>query len=130
MNRRTGPAGLSLTCLPLLRFLPISVDVGLNTLVLIAEDNRVTYGRGGLKLGAKLGVEYELTGFKCTCQCLVVCRDASTLTCSPNEQSHRLRPTVAEPHGRLALDAPPLRLLRNNGTFGPMCLPGPCAQRA
>ena len=51
-----------------------------------------------LKLGAKLGVEYELTGFERTCRCLVVCRDASMLTCSPNEQPHRLRPTVAEPH--------------------------------
>jgi hypothetical protein len=109
VNRRTGPTGLSLTCLPLLRFLPISEDVGLNTPVLIAEDNRVTYERGGLKLGAKLGVEYELTGFERTCRCLVVCRDASMLTCSPNEQPHRLRPTVAEPQGagRPAIAATP-----------------------
>jgi hypothetical protein len=32
------------------------MDVGLNTPVLIAEDNRVTYERRGLKLGAELGV--------------------------------------------------------------------------
>ena len=72
-----------------------------------------------LKLGAKLGVEYELTGFERTCRCLVVSRDASMLTCSPNERPHRLRPTAAEPHRRLELDTPPLRLLRNDGTFRP-----------